>query len=450
MTVDQAFSYIESFTNLEKKPVTSMRPYRLDRMKALLELFGNPQDQIKTVHLSGSKGKGSTGVYIASVLKESGFVTGLYTSPHVSSYKERITIAGQEIEDEIIVSQTEIIRRRISAINASLLPGRSDPTTFELLTLLAYLVFLAIDCQWAVIETGIGGRLDATNILLPNATVHTLVELEHTDILGNTLAEIAFEKAGIMKPKVPAFCGHQTPEAEEVFADRARQIGAPITFVREKVRSMETSEEGIATRVDITFDTGESASLRPGMIGAFQVDNAVLAYLVADHILRRSGISDDARRQALCGGIAKGRLPGRMELVRTDPPIMLDAAHTPSSVQRLLEAYTQIYPNPGLLIFGSVLGKNPGAMAKILAPAFKTVIISTPGTFKQSDPEAVYRKFKAINNQTELILVPEAAFRRALSLSENRIPILVAGSFYMIGEIRRIESQRVHAKVERP
>lgn len=450
MTVDQAFSYIESFTNLEKKPVTSMRPYRLDRMKALLELFGNPQNQIKTVHISGSKGKGSTGVYIASALKESGLVTGLYTSPHVSSYKERITIAGQEIEDEIIVSQAEIIRRRVSALDASLLPGQSDPTTFELLTLLAYLVFVVVGCQWAVIETGIGGRLDATNVLLPNATVHTLVELEHTEILGNTVAEIAFEKAGIMKPGIPAFCGHQKQEAEEVFANRARQIGAPITFVREKVRSMETFEDGSATRVDLSFDTGESASLTPGMMGAFQVENAVLAYLVADHILRRNGVSDDVRRQALRNGITKGRLPGRMELLRTDPPIMLDAAHTPSSVQRLLESYTRIYPDPALLIFGSVLGKNPGAMAKILAPAFKSVIISTPGTFKQSDPEAVYREFRALNDCTELILDPEFAFRRALAVSENRIPILVAGSFYMIGEIRRIESQRVHAEVEQP
>lgn len=442
MNIDQAFLYIESFTNLEKTPGTSMRPYRLNRMKALLEMFENPQNRLKTVHISGSKGKGSTGVYIASVLREAGFTTGLYTSPHVSSYKERITVAGREIDDGPIVTQAMRIRDLIESTDPLPLPGKSEPTTFELLTLLAYLVFAEIGCTWAVIETGIGGRLDATNILMPRATVHTLVEFEHTEILGNTIAEIAYEKAGIMKPGIPAFCGPQRPDAEDVFRRRADKISAPIFFAKDRIKSMRVSGDSAGLFVDVETAEGESVHLKPGMPGAFQADNAVLAYLVADHLLQSEGTAAVARKRALIEGIGLGKLPGRMELICAEPPVMLDAAHTASSAQRLLEAYKEIYSETGVLIFGSVLGKDVRSMAEILAPAFKNVIISTPGTFKQSDPEGVYREFKAINDNTELILNPSEAYQRALSISRDTFPILITGSFYMIGEIRPLETEQ--------
>ena len=424
-----------------------MRPYRLDRMKAMLAMFGNPQNLLKTVHISGSKGKGSTGVYIASALSELGRPVGLYTSPHVSSYKERITLAGREIDDEVIAAQADFIRAKIAAIDPELLPGQSDPTTFELLTLLAYLVFVESECEWAVIETGIGGRLDATNVQLPQATVHTLIELEHTEVLGNTLAEIAYEKAGIIKPGVPAFCGFLKPEVEEVFVKKASQVGAPITFLKNKVRSQSVGDGTEPKAIHIELDSRDVVDIVPGMVGAFQRDNAVLAFITADHLLQKLGLHETERRRKICDGIAKARLPGRMELIRLEPPVMLDAAHTPSSVQRLLESYVQLFPEPGVLIFGSVLGKNSRAMAQILAPAFRSIIISTPGTFKESDPEGVFREFNSYNEATELLVDPEQAYRRALSMSDGRAPILVAGSFYMIAEIRRLEMNR--AKGER-
>ena len=244
MDFDSALAYIESFTNLERLPGGSMRPYRLDRMEVLLELFGNPQNKFSSIHISGSKGKGSTGLYIACILNDAGFKTGLYTSPHVHSYRERITRAGEPFPDELLVDLIVTIKQVIEGLPPGALPGQDKPTTFELLTLLSYLAFARDGVEWAVIETGIGGRLDATNVLSPKATVHTPVELEHTEVLGDTVEKIAAEKAGIIKAGIPAYCGLQRPEALSVFAEKARSVGAPFIELAKEIPGMEILPSG--------------------------------------------------------------------------------------------------------------------------------------------------------------------------------------------------------------
>ncbi len=438
MTFHEAFSFIESFTNLERARGTSMRPYRLDRMKILLERLGNPESKFKSVHISGSKGKGSTGIYIASSLAEAGFKTGLYASPHVSSYRERITVAGEEVPDEILIDRVLHIKRWIESADSDGLPGQQQPTTFELLTLLAYLTFEQIGCTWAVIETGIGGRLDATNVLTPHATVHTPVELEHTEVLGNTIEQIAREKAGIIKPGVPAFCGLQRDEAIEVFKSKAVSVNSPIQFLALEIPGISTIAGSLKNQTTLTLKSGESLTLDPGMPGSFQAENAALAFLATDSILASEGIGAAIRREFIAKGISRARLQGRMELLLHNPPVMIDAAHTPSSTRRLFEAFSNAFPARGILIFGSVLGKNPAAMAEILAPGFDSVIISTPGTFKPSDPKSVYDIFSKVHESVELILDPSEAYRRATHLAAGVKPILVTGSFYMIAEVRAL------------
>ena len=445
MTFDEGFEYILSFTNLEKTPGTSMRPYRLDRMKILLEYFGNPQRRFDSVHVSGSKGKGSTALYIAASLEEAGYTTGLYTSPHVVSFRERITRAGRDIGDDIIVRGIEYIRSMIEKLDPEILPGQEDPTTFELLTLLSYLTFAEIGCDWAVIETGIGGRLDATNVLSPKVTVHTPIELEHTEVLGNTIAEVAFEKAGIMKPGAPAFCGWLSGDAVEVFRRRAVEVGTTVTFANEEIAEMREAGDNTA---DLTLKDRAQVTLRPGMRGGFQLENAALAFLAVDYILKSLGKNEDERRAAALRGIAKAKLPGRMELIRRHPPVTIDAAHTPWSASRLIETYTGVYGTSGILIFGSVLGKKPDEMAALLAPCFETIIISTPGTFKPSDPGSVFASFSHHHRSVELVPDPGEAYDRALQLSEGERPILVTGSFYMIAEIRPLAVDREYAEEE--
>ena len=430
MTFEEAFSYIESFTNFERTPGTSMRPFRLDRMRILLERFGNPEESFKSIHISGSKGKGSTGIYIASSLVAAGFKTGLYASPHVMSYRERITIAGEEIPDPILVDRILHIKAGIEAFGPDVLPGQQQPTTFELLTLLAFLTFKTVGCTWAVIETGIGGRLDATNVLSPVATVHTPVELEHTEFLGTTIPQIAMEKAGIIKPGVPAFCGLQQQEAEDVFRAKARAVDAPIWFLAEEIPEMSPGT--------LFLKTGKRVSVEPGMPGSFQLENAALAFLATDAILASVGIGETERHGFIVDGIAGSRLLGRMELLQHHPPVMIDAAHTPTSVRRLLDSFANAFPKKGILVFGSVLGKNPSAMAEVLAPGFDSIVISTPGTFKPSDPQSVYEAFCRFHGSVELILDPAEAYRRAVHLAGGSKPILVTGSFYMIAEVRTL------------
>ena len=317
------------------------------------------------------------------------------------------------------------------------LPGQDRPTTFELLTLLAYLIFVDQHLEWAVIETGLGGRLDATNVLNPVATVHTPVELEHTDVLGNTIEEIAFEKAGIIKPGTPVFCGYQKPEAKAVFALRAAAAGARFIELAKEIPEIRIVRASESFAGLLKLKNGDVVEIQPGMTGSFQVENAALAFLVADSLISKAGYGKETRRQIIGEAISKARLPGRMELLQNAPPLLIDAAHTPSSTTRLMEAYGELFPQKGILLFGSVIGKNPAAMAAILAPHFRDVLISTPGTFKPSDPASVEQAFARVHDSVELILDPQKALQRALELAGGTLPILVTGSFYMISEVRR-------------
>ena len=219
--LEDGFKWIESYTNLEKKADEVKRFYRLDRMFSLLELFRNPQNNFKSIHLAGSKGKGSTAVLIASGLQERGHKTGLYTSPHLICYQERIRVNQVLLDDAVYLDQINRLNKTLSSNTGRNLPGGNDPTTFELLTLLAFLVFEAQECHWAVIETGLGGRLDATNTLLPELCVITPIEKEHTLWLGDTLRKIAGEKAGIIKQGTPLVIAAQQDEVLSVLKETA-------------------------------------------------------------------------------------------------------------------------------------------------------------------------------------------------------------------------------------
>lgn len=447
MNIDQAFQYIESFTNLEKNTGTTMRPYRLDRMAVLLDFFEHPEETISCVHVAGSKGKGSTAAFISCILQAAGFRVGLYTSPHVTSYRERITLAGAEVRDEIYTQQVAYIKSKIDSMDRGLLPGQSDPTTFELLTLLSFLIFKSLDCSWAVIETGIGGRLDATNVIRPAASVITPVELEHTDVLGNTIPEIAAEKAGIIKRRIPVFCGFQKSEAEQVIAETAAARKCQLFLLREQLQNIRAEYTESGTHVQMDFKDRPPVSTTLRMLGDFQTENAALAALVGDWLLKNTGIPADEAARYTGAGLSCARLPGRMELVRTSPDIVLDGAHTPASIERLRKAFFQLYPGKRLLIFGSVLGKNTEAMARLLAPFFEHIIISTPGTFKVSNPGAVYGQFKKLSREVTLEADPSAALAKAIEMSGSEIPVLVTGSFYMISEIRKLIVEATALKV---
>ena len=427
------FSWVESFTNLERGTLPfDMRTYRLDRMRLLLEMFGNPERALAAIHVAGTKGKGSTAALIASVLRAAGHRTGLYTSPHVNSPFERISLVGESSPNDLLVRLGRDVKAALDALPTEGRPGYFALTTFELYTLLALLYFRDTRCGRAVIEVGIGGRLDATNVITPLVSVITPLDLEHTDVLGETLEKIAGEKAGIIKPGVPAFIGMQPPGTKEVFRSAARERGSKITFLDEEIEdlSIRVDDEGTWFSVQLTGMGPEK--LRLSMLGEFQAENAALAFLVLSRTMPEIPI------ECFREGFARTILPGRMEVRGSAPRIVLDGAHTPLAVSRLLSSFRAIFPGEAILLFGSVSGKRPREMAAILAPAFSRVVISTPGTFKESDPAEVAGIFRGFNPATILERDPARALQRAREESGGTRPILVTGSFYMVAEIGKL------------
>ncbi|MDR1932483.1 MAG: bifunctional folylpolyglutamate synthase/dihydrofolate synthase [Spirochaetales bacterium] len=432
-STEEVFSWLEGFSNFERNAFT-LRNFRLDRMEALLDLFGKPHRAYRCLHIAGSKGKGSTAAFLASVLSAAGLKTGLYTSPHLVSYKERISLAGEEIADDVFICQAEVLRGKIESLDPARFPGGDYPTTFELLTCLGFLIFRALGCAWAVLETGMGGRLDATNVCLPEACVLTPIEFEHTEYLGDTISAIAREKAGIIKSGVPVFCAPQTGEALAVFRAAAAERGCGFHYLPEYFTNISccTGMDGSLAELQ---PAGEARrlSLRLRLSGEVQAENAALAFQVIRAVL------PELSQDILVRGLEAAFIPGRLQKVEDLPPVFVDGSHTPLSVKRLLHSFRQMFAAPDTLILGIVGGKRCEEIAAILCPAFRSVIVTTPGTFKASDPRRLYEICLKYNASSRLIPGPADAFAAAKKdLPAPGSPVLITGSFYLAGEILKL------------
>ena len=438
-----AFNYIESFTNLERNPACAKSEYKLERMAYMLEATGHPERSFKAVHIAGSKGKGSTAAITAAVLAAHGYRTGMFTSPHLVSYKERITLAGTFFPDEVYIRNTQLIKDMLD--NGKLTGILGQPTTFELLTLLAFLIFKEQGCQWAVLETGMGGRLDATNLVVPEVSIITPIELEHCDVLGNTIEKIAFEKAGIIKHGVPVVVQHQKPEALEVLRRRAEELRSPFIYADDHIKIENRKLGSGGSTFTLSMD-GRQYSIMTNLAGDFQCDN------IASSLLALSQIMPDIEMHKTLKALQDVPLEGRMEIIGTGPSIVVDGSHTAYSIQRLLDSCKAIFGTGGVLVFGSVKGKNYQAMLDLLIPSFDKVIISEPQGFKETDVEDVYSYAKSLCDTRQhtgkpLILepVPEKALKLAIAEAaelNGKKPVVVTGSFYLAGAIKKYISER--------
>lgn len=440
-TAQEAFEYIESFLNLERTHGHTIREYRLSRMRVLLDMFDHPERSFRVIHLAGSKGKGSTAVMCASVIIAAGNRTGLFISPHVTGYKERFMVNGSQVDDEVIVELVNAVADRIDHTDVALFPDSEPPTTFELLTLLGFLIFRNAGCNWAVVETGIGGRLDTTNVLTPEICGITPIELEHTELLGRTIDEIASEKAGIIKPGVPIVTGFLTPAAHGVIERRAANLGSPLICAREEITKLGRQRQCI----EIHRRDGAVLETQLALQGKFQAENAATAWLILDSLQRRGLLTLQAEQ--VKAGFSAAVLPGRFEIFtpgRVPVPVVLDGAHTPNSVNRVLESFEELHELYGegfqgegkVLVFGAVTGKDIEGMCRILGPRFSSAVVTTPGTFKRSDPKRVHDILSAYCDDCRLLPDPREAWHEALRLAGSLKPILVTGSFYLISEIR--------------
>jgi dihydrofolate synthase/folylpolyglutamate synthase len=430
------FDWLARFINLERGRGSEHFP--LSRMEKLAALAGNPERFAPVIHVAGSKGKGSVTGMIAAMLGAWGLRTARYTSPHVTEYRERITLGNDFFDESVYIAAGEKLRRIVRATGEIAESRGEEPAFFELLTLYFFLCARQARCEAMVVETGMGGRLDATNIVDPLVSVITSIELEHTEYLGDTVSAIAGEKAGIIKRGRPLILMEQVPEALEVFRREAARRDAPLRYFPEAARIDSCRVESRGTFFSLTFN---QEGLFPAPLdlsipipGEIQGKNAGLATLAIKTAFPEIGV--DAIRQ----GLEHFRLPARFERILEAPPVIIDGAHTPRSVEFCLSTFRALYGGGGILLFACVAGKDDRTMARVLLPHFSRIIISAPGTFKKSFPEEVYRVFQGENSLgAELVYLPDTlrAIEAALKLrAETGLPVLGTGSFYLAAEIR--------------
>ena len=445
---EEVIQYILSFMNLEKGPDKySERTYRLDRVFALAQVLGNPQNSFRTIHVAGSKGKGSTSALLANAIQALGYRTGLYTSPHVRDYRERFTLCGRFFDEDLLVRVGNELERR----TRNYLFEGMRPTAFELFTMYAFMLFRESGCQWAVIETGMGGRLDATNIITPQASVITPIELEHTRILGDTIEKIAFEKSKIIKPDVPVFISRQHPQAMDVLVAEAKSCRSPLHRLDRDVKKLEAVCRPGFEEVELELAGGYNRTLHLAMQGEAQAGNCALALMVLRELgLYKVGVTEKALEQTT--------LPGHFQRVEKYGRVFyIDGAHTKLSMELLMKSWEQLFgPDGGACIFGCVADKNHTEMENLIIKTFDRIAVSRPGTFKDSDPEALFAEMQELANtnfkdcsgfrtycsgrkKTVVLRTdPESAVKWALENTAENEPVLVCGSFYLAGDILEV------------
>ncbi|HHZ20238.1 MAG TPA: bifunctional folylpolyglutamate synthase/dihydrofolate synthase [Firmicutes bacterium] len=403
-------------------------------MERVLALLGHPEEKLPAVHIGGTNGKGSTAAYLEAAAIAAGLSVGKYTSPHLSSYKERITINRQPISLENLDALVEVAKPAIEQVAAD--PEYGQLTEFEVSTILAFLYFAQSDVDLAIIEVGLGGRLDATNVLHPLAIGLTHIALDHQEILGPDLPSIAREKAGIIKPGVPVVTARQCPEVLQVFRNTAEQRGAPIVTVGADIRVTVTRCTEAGTWVQLGYKDEAPREFRLNLLGSHQADNAAVAYGLLQ-LLKEKGFGG-ITEEAIAHGFASAIWPGRLEIIPGRPKILLDGGHNPDGFCTLSNGLAMLFPNVLKLAVVGILDNRPvEEMAKILAGHFTHVIATRVDSANAAEPERVAKAFAAAGVTTEIVTDPLQAIQRGkeLAVRENQL-LVVTGSLYLVGQLR--------------
>jgi dihydrofolate synthase/folylpolyglutamate synthase len=417
---NQALDYLYSFVDYSLKHASELAKadFNLDRMFALMDSLGNPQNQYPIIHVAGTKGKGSTSALCAAALGAAGYTVGLYTSPHLEDYVERIQVNGAPISHGQLVELVEEIKPHVAKIEKL--------TTFEITTALAFLAFAKYGVNAAVFEVGLGGRLDATNIVTPKVSVITSLSYDHTAVLGDTLTLIAGEKAGIIKQGVPVVSSPQKDEALAVLERVAKLNNAELTLVGREVKFelVESSLEGQTINV-------ERLTLNVPLLGSHQIENAATAYAA----LRASGIP--ITDEQIQKGFSQVQWRARFEVVRRDPPVIFDSAHNQDSFEKLRETLDTYFPDKKVyLIFGASEDKNILAMFATLKPKIQKIIITRADHPRALEVERIQQLADQAGAESESVTPVKSALARALELSsKDGSIVLSAGSMFVTAEV---------------
>jgi dihydrofolate synthase / folylpolyglutamate synthase len=414
--------------------------FDLENITVLAERLGHPDRAYPSAHIAGTNGKGSTAAFLESILRHAGFRTGLNTSPHLERINERIRLSGEEISDEAFAESFTRIQVLIEDLLAS---GklRAHPTYFECVTAMAFESFARERVEFGVFEVGLGGRLDATNILSPVVTIITRIDFDHENFLGHSLREIASEKAGILKPGVPLVLAEQHPEAREVILARAESLGCPVVEPTQLFRvDRESIEIGRVFARIIEADSGKSFEISPSLPGRFQLQNALNA-LAAARLLQDRGfrIPDEALRN----GIANTVWPGRLEKLQSAPDIYLDGAHNPGAARELAHFWEQNFQGRKTwLLYAALRDKAVDEVAGLLFHYATEVVFTAPRTARAVS--AAQLAEIAGHHAARFSVIPDAerAFEHALVEAAPEDAIFITGSLYLVGQLRQYWKRR--------
>ena len=440
--IDVFQDWLNDYLNFEHNPKKEI--FWLDTIDYLCKRFDNPQDYAPCIHVAGSKGKGSVSRLISCILDEAGYKVGLYTSPHITDFRERICTPTAFFPEEIYEKTVKELMPNIDSIIPENLPAERPLTWFELVTLYAFLTFRNAEVDWSVFEVGLGGRLDATNVIRPKLCCITPIELEHTEFLGDTLEKIAAEKAGIIKNCTPVVIApQQTESVKIVLREKAITRHAPYYFVDDYITSSFYHFNGAKKRMTVHFESelfNRPIETQMQLLGKMQAQNAAMAIVAVKKLMPNldEGIIER--------GLAKAKLPGRFEIIEKVPgyaelpTLILDGAHTLNSIRLTIDTLNKLYGEKKVsLLFACAADKDVKDISKLFKYRFEHVYVTRPGERKESNLAGEIEAFTNAEVQFTADADYKMMIKKALEESAtNGNILLVTGSFYLVSEVKEL------------
>lgn len=426
MKYQEAMKYITEVWNFGSS-------YGLERTYKLLELLDNPQDKLKIIHVAGTNGKGSTTAMITSMLKGCGYKVGMYTSPFLEEFEERIQINGENIPKEKLA---QLITKIKYAVDKVIEEGYNHPTEFEIITVLMFLYFATEEVDFAVVEVGLGGRLDSTNVITPILSVITSISFDHTNLLGNTLEEIAAEKAGIIKSCIPTVIYPQEEMAERVISSKCQELDSKLYKINKEDAKLINiiKEDKIYQQVKVKLD--DEYDVKLPLLGEHQILNLAVALKALEVIKDKA---PKLNRESIVKSLATVRWNGRLEIMSNSPYVVIDGAHNIQGITQLDKNIKKYFEYKDMyLILGILADKDVEDMVKVITPKAKKVFTVTPNSMRAETAEELLEEVKKYNESCEAYNDYKNAFEDALKLCKKDDLLLISGSLYMIGEMRGI------------
>lgn len=425
MNYNEAMDYIENTAKFGKNK-------GLERTNKILELLGNPHKDLKCIHIAGTNGKGSTTAMLTQILMESGHKVGMYTSPFIEEFEERIQINNNNIPREKLC---EVVEKVKIAVEKACELGYDEPTEFEIITAVMFVYFHEEKVDYAVVEVGLGGRIDATNVINPLISIITSISYDHVKILGNTLEEIAYEKAGIIKEKTPVILYPVEEEAKLSIEKVANEKQSSIIYVKRENSILKEKLYNVPYQESIIKTNRDAYEVQLSLLGTHQLLNCSVVINAAEEL---QNVGVNIKKEHIIEGLKKVKWPGRLEMLKLKPMVVIDGAHNIDGITSLKNSINTYFKhNKLILIMGILSDKQVEDMVKVITPEATNIITVTPPSYRAENSSELVEIIKKYNPNCEAIENYKDAYEKALSYANGDDLVLICGSLYMVGEMRK-------------